>query len=70
VSGTAKAMEVWNAGLEYAQGDEDKFRRYLDGFDHWADKLGPPEAGLAAKAIRFRLIVRKDKSLMVRWGMQ
>ncbi len=69
MSGTAKAIEVWNTLLERAEGDEERFLSYLDNFDHWADKVGPPEAGLVAKAIRFRRLLRKGKPLMAKWGV-
>jgi hypothetical protein len=70
LSATAKAMVVWNTLLERAQGEEDKFRRYLDAFQVWSAASGGMEAQLAAKAIRFRLLLREGKPLMVRWGMQ
>jgi hypothetical protein len=76
VSGTAKAMEVWNLLLERAQGEEALFRGSLDAFQQWAADEGPnggagnEQVRLAAKAIRFRLILREGKPLCVRWGMQ
>lgn len=65
----AKAQEVWNVLLERAQGDEDRFRRYLTAFQGWAEANDSNhDVRLAAKAIRFRLIAREGRPLCRPWG--
>ena len=67
MSATEKAIAAWNRLFDMTGGDPVLFTEGLRGFLRRCDELGTTDATLAAKAIRFRLILTAGRP-PARWG--
>jgi hypothetical protein len=65
---TLKAIAAWNTLFDAAAGDAMKFAETLAEFVKTCEASGNLEAQLAAKAIRFRIIMWPTGPPPARWG--